>query len=885
MRRRSKKEELPASIRKKSSWKIKLIAAAAVAAIAVGSGGTIFLRYQSSMAMERPEGTTSSVTEVTAQLGNISNTIVGTGNLEADTPVETQIPSGITVSKVYVESGDQVSEGDVLAEVDSVSVLTAIEETQEQIQEIDSQINELLDDTQEEEITATVGGRVKRIFIEEDGYIAQCMLENGALMLLSIDGKMAVDLEDTTAETAKEDTVTVTLSDGTQVEGTVEETDGTSCTITMTDSGVGMDDTAVVTNEQGVELGTGTVYIHQQLEVTGSMGTVTEIQVAEDEAVESDETLLTLASSEETAEYQSLLASHTALANRLTELLVLSQDGYIKADMDGTVEEVYVSGESVEEDNAVSASQSIAASSMSYSQSSKNLNSSQNSGYAAAVMYDKENSGESFSTVPTVLRTSSMDQEASLSSEEENSQAFNDGESEEGNPVSAASWQEAAAYTEDETASIVLYLTVANSADSNAQTLGILSPVTGNTPQQQIVSADGSYTGTITWTPEDSVFAAASTYQASVVLYAAEGYCFAADSISSDGQGVLSGITLLEDGMSLSFQITFPQTAGENDSAEEEPESGENQNEDMEDLLTDGTSDGQENEGDGNLSGNGVNGTGENVSGNSQNTNSAGSGGTAFTQSSGQQSAASGTVQTTASGQAETAETGESASQTADSELNSYTSVFSISGDEEMILTINVDELDINSVSEGQEAQVTFDAIEEGIFQGNVTKVGNTASASGGVARYSVEITIPKDEEMKAGMNASATIVIENRENVVTIPVDALQERGNEVYVYTQQDEEGNLTGEQQVTTGLSDGETVEITEGLKEGDTVYYERIGSSSGSSGESGFGAGNGEMPGGGEMFKGGEMPGGESFEGGQMPSGDFGGGQGMGAMPER
>lgn len=647
MRRRSKKEELPASIRKKSSWKIKLIAAAAVAAIAVGSGGTIFLRYQSSMAIERPEGTASSVTEVTAQLGNISNTIVGTGNLEADTPVETQIPSGITVSKVYVESGDQVSEGDVLAEVDSVSVLTAIEETQEQIQEIDSQINELLDDTQEEEITATVGGRVKRIFIEEDGDIAQCMLENGALMLLSIDGKMAVDLEDTTAETAKEDTVTVTLSDGTQVEGTVEETDGTSCTITMTDSGVGMDDTAVVTNEQGVELGTGTVYIHQQLEVTGSMGTVTEIQVAEDEAVESDETLLTLASSEETAEYQSLLASHTALANRLTELLVLSQDGYIKADMDGTVE--------------------------------------------------------------------------------------------------------------DETASVVLYLTVANSADSNAQTLGILSPVTGNTPQQQIVSADGSYTGTITWTPEDSVFAAASTYQASVVLYAAEGYCFAADSISSDGQGVLSGITLLEDGMSLSFQITFPQTAGENDSAEEEPESGENQNEDMEDLLTDGTSDGQENEGDGNLSGNGVNGTGENVSGNSQNTNSAGSGGTAFTQSSGQQSAASGTVQTTASGQAETAETGESASQTADSELNSYTSVFSISGDEEMILTINVDELDINSVSEGQEAQVTFDAIEEGIFQGNVTKVGNTASASGGVARYSVEITIPKDEEMKAGMNASAT--------------------------------------------------------------------------------------------------------------------------------
>ena len=70
---------------------------------------------------------------------------------------------------------------------------------------------------------------------------------------------------------------------------------------------------------------------------------------------------------------------------------------------------------------------------------------------------------------------------------------------------------------------------------------------------------------------------------------------------------------------------------------------------------------------------------------------------------------------------------------------------------------------------------------------------------------------------------------------MVTIPVDALQERGNETFVYTKQDEEGNLTGEQMVTTGLSDGETVEITEGLSEGDTVYYQKQGQDSGTDGE--------------------------------------------------
>ena len=130
-----------------------------------------------------------------------------------------------------------------------------------------------------------------------------------------------------------------------------------------------------------------------------------------------------------------------------------------------------------------------------------------------------------------------------------------------------------------------------------------------------------------------------------------------------------------------------------------------------------------------------------------------------------------------------------------------------------MTLEVSVDELDINSVEIGQEASVTFDAIEDKEFTGEVTEIGNTALVNGGVAKYTVSVSVPKDEEMKQGMNASATITIENRENVITIPVNALQEKGNKVFVYTEKDEDGNLSGETEVTTGLSDGTTVEITE------------------------------------------------------------------------
>ena len=40
-------------------------------------------------------------------------------------------------------------------------------------------------------------------------------------------------------------------------------------------------------------------------------------------------------------------------------------------------------------------------------------------------------------------------------------------------------------------------------------------------------------------------------------------------------------------------------------------------------------------------------------------------------------------------------------------------------------------------------------------------------------------------------------------------------------------DADGNLSGETEISTGLSDGSTVEITDGLEEGAAVYYQRTG----------------------------------------------------------
>ena len=413
----------------------------------------------------------ASITETTAKTGNISNTIVGTGNLEADTPVAAKIPSGITVSQVYVESGDHVEKGDVLAEVDEISVLNAIEDVQNQIEEIDAQISETQDTSEENSITAKVDGRVKKIYIEENGDIADCMLEHNAVMLLSIDGKMAVDMENISQETAKDETVTVTLSNDSQVEGTVESVDNDSCTVVMTDSGVGLGDTVKVTNSDGMEIGTGTTYIHQQLEVTGTMGTVSEILVSEDQAVECGEDLLTLDSGEETAEYQFLLASREQLASLLTELIAYSKDGRILAEMDGTIQEIYVSGES-ESDNTdsstTSGNTSIPVTNMSYTSGGKSQ---------TERSYMEKGGGSTL---------------ISLSYTEEFTAELGDGQTETV-PEDGTG--------QEESSNSCIYLQVVNSSVSSAQTLGIETHVKGSVPQTQIPLEDGSYTGSNTWNP------------------------------------------------------------------------------------------------------------------------------------------------------------------------------------------------------------------------------------------------------------------------------------------------------------------------------------------------------------------------------------------------
>lgn len=850
---------------KKSKKKKIIILAGILVLVGAGAGTAVVLAKKNTDSQLRPDGTAM---EATASRGDISNTVVGTGNLEADTATAVTIPSGLVMDEVRVESGDHVEKGDVLAVVNEASVLSAMENAQAFLDALDGELGELGRED-EEEITSKVSGRVKKIYVNAGEDAGDAMIEHGAVMLLSADGKLAVSIE-AEATIVKGNTVTVSREDGSSKTGTVESVDGTTCVVVFSDYGIGMGETVTVTDAGGTALGKGITYIHQEIQVTVTGGTVSRVCVSEDEAVDSGEALLILNSDSQSVKEKELIATREAMAATLQKLITVAKAGTITADMNGTVADVNISaGSSTTGTTAGSTSTGSTTAGKTGTSSVGSTVQGMSTGASSMVWTMSTPVSSSAQTMST--ETVIFSPEETVYMAEEETDGF-DGAGDANDP-------------EDR---IQLYFAVKGSGASTRDTLAVELPEANAVPQAVIRPADGSYSGTIAWNPSGSTFAGETSYQAEISLYAAEGYCFGADSVLSVETGVISGIAAAQDGSSLSFRITFPQTEKQSaDNDGEDAKTGNNSSKDgFEGLNADGGGQDPSGTGDtgagdtgtsdaGNINtgnaGTGNTNTGDvNSSGNTDNTGNNGTGSSAGT-----------TTGTAAGSSAQDSGTDTTSSAAADgdtsdsSEYSTDITAFTISSDDAMILSVSVDELDINSISPDQEAEVSLDAIEDQTFAGTVTEVGNTASASGGVAKYTVKIQIPKDAQMKTGMNASATIVIEKKENVVTIPVNALQERKEETFVYTEKDEDGNLGGEIKVTTGLSDGDTVEITEGLSDGDTVYYQKTGNVNSSSGgmfEGGFGSeergdrqNQGEMPGGGGMPSGSGMQ-----NGGGMPS---------------
>lgn len=158
---------------------------------------------------------------------------------------------------------------------------------------------------------------------------------------------------------------------------------------------------------------------------------------------------------------------------------------------------------------------------------------------------------------------------------------------------------------------------------------------------------------------------------------------------------------------------------------------------------------------------------------------------------------------------------------------NTELSVFcTMAAGDKLAVEIQVDEMDILTVSQGQRAEIRLNARPERAYEGVIGRVNKNGTGQGQAAKYSVQILLPKEADMLFGMSVSAEIFIEEKNDVLTIPAEAVVEQGGKTWIYTSVDEKtGELREKKEVQTGLSDGVQIEITKGAKEGQKVFYEQ------------------------------------------------------------
>lgn len=137
------------------------------------------------------------------------------------------------------------------------------------------------------------------------------------------------------------------------------------------------------------------------------------------------------------------------------------------------------------------------------------------------------------------------------------------------------------------------------------------------------------------------------------------------------------------------------------------------------------------------------------------------------------------------------------------------------------LIQLSISEEDYPGIDLGQKASIKFLGIADRTFEGTITNL--VATANSATKRRVAFVTLDSTPAnlLVAGMTGEANITKDIREDTLTIPRRAVF--GNYVYVFDELKSEVNI---HEVKTGFRDLHTVEILEGVEEGDLVVVKDL-----------------------------------------------------------
>ncbi len=150
---------------------------------------------------------------------------------------------------------------------------------------------------------------------------------------------------------------------------------------------------------------------------------------------------------------------------------------------------------------------------------------------------------------------------------------------------------------------------------------------------------------------------------------------------------------------------------------------------------------------------------------------------------------------------------------------------------DKQIAEISLNEIDATKIKIGQKAILNFDAIENLSITGQVVEIDTLGAVSSGVVSYGIKIAFDvQDERIKPAMSLSTNIIIESKQDVLSIPISAIKTSDGNSYV------EVLINGQPErkiVTTGIANDTMIEIIKGINEGDQIITQTLTNNAGTS----------------------------------------------------
>ena len=219
----------------------------------------------------------------TAALGTIEKTVFGAGEVQPASQPGVYAQTDGKIAEYLVEVGDSVKAGDVVARLENDELDAEIAQLEYDLQTAQQAVRATQTHTQyvykysnEITIRAPADGLIKAVYIEKGDDALAVYREYGAVMLLSTDGKMKVELSGLSGSLLELGQTVAIRGKGLETTGKVVSLTrrGTEATIEVASDEYDMDIPVTVYTQAGETVGEGTLEINKPMAVSAYGGTI-----------------------------------------------------------------------------------------------------------------------------------------------------------------------------------------------------------------------------------------------------------------------------------------------------------------------------------------------------------------------------------------------------------------------------------------------------------------------------------------------------------------------------------------------------------------------------------------------------------------------------------